>query len=327
MRLASSIPLALLLPALAVPAAAQPARAPTAGANAPVHWLPTRYEAGRFFLVPVTTAGDTLVFYPDTGGGANMLWASTVERLSLPTERIATGDDSVQVTPFPEFTPSRSIPRAPMWPPMGERLLVLPEPEGRDDDGFLGRLWFADRVWVLDYPGRRMGLLQGPISDATPGARAPLGFQTDSLGARTTHFPRLRVEIDGDSLDLLFDTGATIHLTDAGRAALGPGAPAAIGGSFITESVFRRWRERHPEWRVVEGGDRTLDMPMIEVPRVSIAGLEVGPVWVSARPDQNFHSYMSQWMDRRVEGALGGSALQYLRVLVDYPRAIAVFQK
>jgi hypothetical protein len=41
----------------------------------------------------------------------------------------------------------------------------------------------------------------------------------------------------------------------------------------------------------------------------------------------NFRKWMSQWMDRPVEGALGGSALRYFRVTVDYPNAVAVFEQ
>jgi hypothetical protein len=52
-----------------------------------------------------------------------------------------------------------------------------------------------------------------------------------------------------------------------------------------------------------------------------------GPVWFTRRPDPNFHQFMSQFMDRQVEGALGGSALKFFRVTVDYPRAVAVFER
>lgn len=66
---------------------------------------------------------------------------------------------------------------------------------------------------------------------------------------------------------------------------------------------------------------------MIEVPEISVAGYTVGPVWFTRRPDKNFHEYMSQWMDKRVEGALGGNALYHFRITIDYPRAVAVFEK
>ena len=32
-------------------------------------------------------------------------------------------------------------------------------------------------------------------------------------------------------------------------------------------------------------------------------------------------------MDKKIDGALGGSALKYFRVHVDYPRGLAVFDK
>jgi hypothetical protein len=66
--------------------------------------------------------------------------------------------------------------------------------------------------------------------------------------------------------------------------------------------------------------------PIIEVPAITIAGFTVGPVWFTRRPDAAFHEYMSQWMDRRVEGALGGSALRWFRIVVDYPGARAAFE-
>lgn len=65
---------------------------------------------------------------------------------------------------------------------------------------------------------------------------------------------------------------------------------------------------------------------MIEVPSVKIAGLDSGPTWFTRRPDSAFHQFMSSMMDRRVEGALGGSLLQYFVVTVDYAQAIATFK-
>lgn len=66
---------------------------------------------------------------------------------------------------------------------------------------------------------------------------------------------------------------------------------------------------------------------MIEVPKISVAGYPVGSVWFTRRPDKNFHEYMSQWMDKKVEGALGGNALRQFRISIDYQRAVAVFEK
>jgi hypothetical protein len=195
----------------------------------------------------------------------------------------------------------------------------------------LGRTWFADRVWRLDYRAGTLELLGDGAQARTPeasGHQVPLGFQVDSTGRRTTHFPRIRVQIERDSLDLLLDTGASVVLTDGAIKALHEGSePRVRGTSFISQSVFERLRRRYPAWRVIEHADSTLDMPMIQVPWVRVGGQTVGPVWFTMRPDKNFHEYMSQWMDRRVDGALGGSALRYLRVTLDYPRAVATFER
>ena len=66
---------------------------------------------------------------------------------------------------------------------------------------------------------------------------------------------------------------------------------------------------------------------MIEVPKLSVGGYEVGPVWFTVRPDKNFDQGVSQWMDKNVHGALGGSAFKFFRITVDYPNATAYFEK
>ena len=67
--------------------------------------------------------------------------------------------------------------------------------EGRD--GFLGNGWFADRVWLFDYPGRTLALLpDGTPSRALGGATVPLAFKSgDPRGPQ--RFARLRVAVDG----------------------------------------------------------------------------------------------------------------------------------
>jgi hypothetical protein len=273
------------------------------------------------------------VLFLDTGGGANILYPHSLERLRLAAEWVREEGDSVQLAALPPFAADAAVPLPGAASPWGERLLVMPPPTSGDrTDGMLGRTWFADRVWRLDYPGHRLSLLGDRASvpaSARGGAhRVPLGFQVDSTGRRTTHFPRIRVGVDGDSLDLLFDTGATVSLTDSGWTALGgDGEPRERGTSFIARSVFARWRQRHPDWRVIEHADRPLDMPMIQVPEVHVGGYAVGPVWFTMRPDRNFHEFMSQWMDRRVDGALGGSVLRFFRVTLDYPGGTATFER
>ena len=195
------------------------------------------------------------------------------------------------------------------------------------DAGFLGRLWFAGRVWTFDYPRGRLYLrAAGDLPPHKPEQRVVIGFQENAAGQRTSQFPRIRVTIDGDSLDLLFDTGATMSLTDSALTVLGDSRPARRAASFISAAVFDRWRTAHPDWRVIERAT-SFKADLIQVPAVKIAGQRVGPVWFERRNTGVFEQSMSKWMDRPIVGALGGNALGFFRVTIDYPNGIAVFER
>jgi hypothetical protein len=128
---------------------------------------------------------------------------------------------------------------------------------------------------------------------------------------------------------MLIDTGATAVTTDASAAAYKVTAGMRIATSFIAKSVFDRWTAKHPKWRTIAAADNAgnATFPMIEVPRLTIAGLKVGPVWFTQRPDEALHDFISQMTDKPVDGALGGTALRYFRVTLDYPGAVAYFEK
>ena len=313
--------------ALPLALAAAPALAQEPAPGSPVE-LPVRYDDHRFYVRPVTTGGDTVEFYTDTGGGEMMIYPSAVQRLGLRPDTTFVNGRPIARTAFPGFQAGAGIPTG-SGPNAGRLIVFPPNPlVSTTDQGFLGQGWFADRVWTFDYPGRRLLLrAAGDVPQADPGHRVKLFFKADSAGARINSFPRVRVQVDGDSLDLLFDTGATTILADSVVAALRDGRPGRRATSFISESVAARWRQRHPDWRVVPGAEQSTGMAMIEVPRISVAGHEVGPVWFTLRPDRSFAQFMSPLMDRPVVGALGGTALQYFRVTVDYPGAVAVFER
>lgn len=306
------------------------AQAPGAAIDTVV--LPADFRENRIYVRPVTPRGDTLVFYTDTGGGINMLYDSTAERLGVTVRRVAGPRDSVTVADWPSMADGAAIPLPAVEGPFGPGLWVRPF-EGEmamlhdhPGAGFLGRHWFADRVWTFDYPaGRLVWRAAGGLPPHQPGQRVALGFQSDSTGRRTTHFPRIRIAVDGDSLDLLFDTGATMVLTDSALAVLGDGRPARRASSFISAAVFDRWRKAHPDWRVIERAT-SFAADLIEVPVVEIAGRRVGPVWFEKRKTGVFEEWMSGMMDRSIVGALGGNALGHFRVTVDYPNAVAVFE-
>lgn len=188
----------------------------------------------------------------------------------------------------------------------------------------LGRSWFSGHVWTFDY-ARKQLLLHTSGSDVSfvPSHTVPLGFKTDSTGRRVEHFPRVEATIDGETHSFLFDTGASMVLSDRAHAARG--GPPVRGTSFVAASLFDQWREAHPDWPVLE--NTAISGPVIEVPEMTIAGHTVGPVRFVRRPDPAFHQHMSSMMDRRVEGALGGSLFRYFVITVDYPNARAYFQR
>lgn len=297
--------------------------------------LPAVFYGDRIFVTPRTPGGETLHLYTDTGGGL-FLQEPAVERLGLPVREVTRDGQTVRLVPLPEITSDTWIPPVPgegdrSFPGVGGLLYVIPAPQTVSGvgDGMLGQAWFADRVWTFDYPARR--LYYHPSSDdlaPNPSQTVRLGFKTDENGRRVTHFPSLEATIDGEVLPFLLDTGARVHLSEEAHAVFDDGEPAIRATSFITETVFERWRRRHPDWPVIDNADRTVaGEPMIRVPEVTLAGHTVGPVWFTRRPDRSFHEFMARMMDRRVEGALGGSLFHYFVMSVDYPGARAVFRR
>ncbi len=288
--------------------------------------LPVKYDEHRFFVQPITEDGTTLKFFTDTGGGL-FIFADVVDQLKLPLMKGSKADgDRVM---FPKFKEGFLIP-----PPLAsnEQLSVRPisaRTAMRSDwSGMLGHQWFAERVWTFDYLKQQLLLrAAGDLPKSDNSHRLTLGFHKNGMGVRDNNYPRIQVLIDGEELDLLFDTGASTQLTDRALASINDKRPALRATSFIAASTFAKWQSRHPQWRVVENAEQGTNEGMIEVPTISVAGYTVGPVWFTQRDDKNFHEFMSQWMDKRVEGALGGSALHFFRVTIDYPNAVAVFEK
>ena len=237
------------------------------------------------------------------------------------------GDGDGKFVPFPAFRENSYIP-----PALDAQLFLMPKKEteaalGEGMNGMLGQQWFGGRVWTFDYPRKELlWRAPGDLPKHDPKHRAPIYFQTSGSGKRRTNFPRIEATIDGEVLSFLLDTGATDVLGEDALKAIGDGRPANRATSFLTKRVYERWRAKHPEWRVIELKTKT-GQAMIEVPRITLGGHEVGPVWFSVQSDKAFHEYMAQWMDKPTEGALGGSAFKYFRMTVDYPNAVAVFEK
>ena len=315
----------LLLAALAATGCATSPPASTAK-ESQGHALRAEHVADRWFVAATAANGEKLEFFTDTGGGF-IVHADSAARAGLAVSEQGEGEERAKLAPFPTFVGSDALP-----PPLGERqqlFVAERSPRSADfRDGMLGQEWFGGRVWTFDYPNGAMAWHDSAAGmEFDPAHTVPLGFPAKD-GVRTTSFPRIEATIDGETISFLFDTGATLALSDDALARLGDGGAKVRGTSFIVASIFDRWHAAHPDWRVVERAeDNAGAAPIIAVPEVTIAGHAVGPVWFTRRPDSAFHEYMSQWMDARVEGALGGSAFRWFRVDVDYPGARAAFRR
>ena len=94
---------------------------------------------------------------------------------------------------------------------------------------------------------------------------------------------------------------------------------------FTTARQTQGWVIHSHE--VIEAAQSGTGARMIRVPDVRVAGIQVGPVWFTERPDRNFTVGMSGDMSGPVEGALGGNAYRDLSMTVDYPNGRAAFSK
>jgi hypothetical protein len=290
--------------------------------------IPTEFTRDRVFVIASAANGDRVRFFTDTGGGWNALSDAAQARLKLPLEGDVELDDGrAPLADASALFDHSKIP-APVRdePWLKGKLVVAPAAGLQEGDGTLGSRWFAGRIWDIDYGRHTLRVLSSPPAPA--GFRkVPMGFASGEDGRRRLNFPRITINVDGRDIDVLLDTGASAKLTPDATRALGHEAGTDVGTSFVIRSIFDQWKSAHPDWRTLANADARGGFPMIEVPRVRIGGIDMGPVWFTLRPDPNFLEFMSQMTDEIVRGALGGSALKHLHVVLDYPGATLYLKK
>jgi len=318
-------------PAQSVGAAAPPARRyvcdslPTKAGAPQLIVLPTRYSNDRFFAVPVTTSGDTLLWFMDSGGGGVWVKRPILEQMGI-TSRfllVENGDTVYSGGPFPTFAPGASIPAPRCNGGQIEFSASARTPLPLTGAiGMLGNTYFAGRVWVFDYPARTAA-----VYDQPPPPR-PFGPHTIPMTLRQpprVNHPRIQVLVAGDTIDMLLDTGASSELTPSGLQTIG-GPAGWRASAFVTTPQWNKWRATHPEWRVVPKGEAHMNADMIEVPSLTIAGYEVGPVWFAKRSDRSYAGTL-RMMDKPIQASLGGVALRPFRITMDYVNQRVTFER
>lgn len=288
--------------------------------------LPAKFENNQIFLIPTLSDGKKVKFFTDTGGGWNAISKELHEEYKWPTISKQSKEGNVTLSEMPDFIEGKSIPKGGLNNFMEGYLFITDKKQlskTKKIDGFLGGRWHAEKIIDFNYINEYMAVLK-----SLDGIKLEefdtisLGFQKNKKGQYTTAFPSLDVRIAGDNLPMLFDTGATAILSNQAQKIL-ESQSKQVGTSYIIASIFDRWRKENPSWNVIEGADTLLGEAMIEVPKIEVGNRTIGPVWFTRRQDTNFHDFMSSMMDKRIDGAIGGSTLQYLRVIIDYANEIA----
>ncbi len=282
--------------------------------------LPSEFENNLIYLTPKLSDGTTVKFFTDTGGGWNAISKELSKKYQWKIESRETEDGAIEVTDMPQFDKSAWIPVAGLNNWWAGQLQVVPRKEINSSnklDGTLGGRWHAEKIIDFNYLDKSITILSN-VPETTNFSEVPLGFQKNELGNYTLGFPSIYISVDGVTIPMLFDTGASAWPSNEALEQLNLSGEK-VATSFITASIFDNWVKSHPEWTVIEKACLLSKQSMIRVPELKIANKVVGPVWFTRREDNNFHQFMSSMMDKQIDGALGGSALKYLRVIVDYP--------
>jgi len=303
-------------------------------------------DGERFYFKLPTMGKDTLMAFGDTGGGISFLLprdgmsddiASKLRRAILkgimPVKYILF-EEVVGDPDFPKPNPSRRlILRTPfnrvtkpylLVPPMDEELKLIMDVQS-EMDVFLGQTFFMNYSWTFDYPKQQIWV-NTPLHDSLVGHpnTQKVGFKKNENGIKINGHPSMTIEIDGDTIDVLFDTGASMILSSDGKEQFQTDKKT-LGGSFIAASIYKKWRKDHPDWKYYPNADLVGDI--IEVPSVKIGEFEVGPVLFAVRRDEAWSEGMIASMDKVVKGAIGGSVLKYFKVTIDYNSELIQFER
>lgn len=300
--------------------------------------LPSKFINGeRFYLKLVTVTGDTILGFCDTGGGITALLPTTVEKLNLQSKvkEMIIDDSKMGYILFSDVIKDKKIPPISIMPMSGIKASYFAVPDKKfmesegqffikfvPQDAFLGQFFFLDKAWTIDYLKKEVWVNTSIKKNSKSADIQQLGFKKDKEGKKLYGHPSMKIIVDGDTLDVLLDTGATFILSTNGKSKLNV-TDNAIGGSFIAKSVFEKWHQNHPEWKIIEKGDGKSDI--IEVPKIKIGKNQIGPVLFSVRPDEAWSKQMISTMDKVVKGAIGGSAFKYLKIKIDYNNELAEF--
>lgn len=306
--------------------------------NKPSTKLSTELKDHRFYLKMPTLENDTVYGYCDTGGGYTAIFRPTLRKIA---DKPPVREAKIKKRTINYIYAQDLFENTSLHPSIGSYykssidapFFEVPDESEEDEisfldehyEVFLGQFFFINKSWTFDYLKEELWV-NTPIPEdkSKDNNIQSLGFRKNWKGDKKFGHPRMKITIDNELIDVLFDTGAIImpkEDVDAGFK-----GKSAVGGSFIAKSIFEKWASKNPDWKIIRQGE-IHGTDLIEVPEVTVGDLTAGPVWFATRPDEVWSEWMASSMDKVVKGAIGGSFLKYFKVTIDYNSELIQFEK
>jgi hypothetical protein len=212
-------------------------------------YLPSKLTDGRFYLKIPTVNGDTILGFCDTGGGYTAIYSSVIKRLNAESKISETEVDGEKIKYIlaKEVFNSRDMPTLKIGSYTSNIKLPFFEIPPDDDetafflkyvphDAFLGQFFFINHAWTFDYIRGKV-FINTPLSINLRDENVQtLGFKKNKAGKKAFGHASMKILVDEQAIDVLFDTGASFLLSDSGKTAFNN--KGSIGGSFIAKSIF-----------------------------------------------------------------------------------------
>jgi hypothetical protein len=226
----------------------------------------------------------------DTGGGAIIITEHLARQAG-----IIIGDNHYPLIPAP--LPPLTLPDFPLdltslptYIASGQQTI-----QGEEHvEVFLGGPLLGQYHLIFDYLHQQFTIADPDAITNPTGTPLPLDIHPQSK------FPRIEVQIEGNSYGMLLDTGAS--------------------WTMISQDIVNHWRHEHPAWQNNAHTLTTTGKPASEiyVPQLHLGSHLIKDVRMLSRKTGTFEHFLSQQMCGSVVGALGGNVLRQFRCEIDY---------
>jgi len=292
-----------LLAVLSMFAGPQPLRAQPVAKSATV---PLIVEVNRPFIMVTFRKADgserTARMLLDTGGGGFLLTEPLARDIGVTTGAVSREEGSAfAAVTSPVSVRVGELPLA-LNP---QRILVLvgqdnvlPNANAGHAEGMIPGHVLSKYHVVFDYPAATFTIAQ-------PSVLTPRGTALPLLVSSAQGFPRTELTVDGKTVGMLLDTGASF--------------------TMVSDALLKAWGAAHADWPRSAGavgeaatlGGQTLETMF--VPRAEWGGFPLSNVGVTSQREGTFERYMSGMMRKPILGSLAGNVLRNFRVEIDFP--------